>query len=59
VETYGKTPIHAEHPAMKVQSNGVVITEANSPVVSISEGRKTNALLQFNSIQFNFPNMLQ
>ena len=26
VGTYGKIPIHAEHPAMKVESNGVVIT---------------------------------
>ncbi len=45
VGTYGKIPIHAEHPAMKVQSNGVVITEVNSPVVSPSEGSKTNAVL--------------
>ncbi len=30
---------------MKVQSNGVVITEVNSPVVSPSEGSKTNAVL--------------
>ena len=41
VGTYGKIPIHAEHPAM----NGVVITEANSPVVSPSEASKTNAVL--------------
>jgi hypothetical protein len=30
---------------MKVQSNRVVITEANSPVVSPNEGSKTNAVL--------------
>jgi hypothetical protein len=30
---------------MKVQSNGVVITDANSPVVSPNEGSKTNAVL--------------
>ena len=30
---------------MKVQSNGVVITEANSPVVPPNEGSKTNAVL--------------
>ena len=45
VGTYGKIPIHAEHPAMNVESNGVVITEANSPVVSPSEASKTNAVL--------------
>jgi hypothetical protein len=36
VGAYGKIPIHAEHPAMKVRSNGVLIREANSPVVSTS-----------------------
>jgi hypothetical protein len=45
VRTYGKIQIHAEHPAMKVRSNGVVITEANSPFVSANEGSKTNAVL--------------
>jgi hypothetical protein len=45
VGTYAKIPIHAEHPAMKVRSNGVLITEANSPVVSTNEGSKTSAVL--------------
>ena len=45
VGTYGKNPIHAEHPAMNVESNGVVMTEANSPVVSPSEASKSNAVL--------------
>jgi hypothetical protein len=45
VGTYGKIPTHSEHPAMKVQSNRVVITEANSPVVSPNEGSKTNVVL--------------
>ena len=45
VGTYRKIPINAEHPAMNVESNGVVITEANSPVVSPSEASKTNAVL--------------
>jgi hypothetical protein len=30
---------------MKVRSNGVLITEANSPVVSTNEGSKTSAVL--------------
>ena len=45
VGTNGKIPIHAEHPAMKVRSNGVLITEANSRVVSTNEGSKTSAVL--------------
>jgi hypothetical protein len=45
VGTYGKISIHAEHPAMKVRSNGVLITEANSPVVSPNKGSKTSAVL--------------
>jgi hypothetical protein len=43
--TYGKIPIHAEHLAMKVRSNGVLITEASSPVVSTNEGSKASAVL--------------
>jgi hypothetical protein len=42
---YGKIPIHTEHPAMKVRSNGVLITQANSPVVSTNEESKTSAVL--------------
>jgi hypothetical protein len=45
VGTNGKIPINAEHPAMKVRSNGVLITEANSRVVFTNEGRKTRAVL--------------
>jgi hypothetical protein len=44
--TYGKIPIHAEHPAMKVRSNGVLITEANSPVVFPNEGSKTKVSIK-------------
>ena len=45
VGTYGKIPIHSEHPAMMVRSNGVLITEASSPVVSTNEGSKASAVL--------------
>ena len=45
VGPYGNTPIHAEHPAIKVQSNGIVITEADSPVVPPKNSSWINAVL--------------
>ena len=42
---YGKTPIHAEHPAIKAQSNGIVITQADSPVVPPQDAGRINAVL--------------
>ena len=45
VGPYGKTPIHVEHPAIKAQSNGIVITQADSPVVPPQDSSRINVVL--------------
>ncbi len=45
VGTYGKCPIQSEHPANKVQSNGVVITETDSSVILPNDSSSTGAVL--------------
>ena len=45
VGTHGKTLIHAEHPAVRVQSNGVVTTTVNTPDSSPNDSRKEGVVL--------------
>ena len=45
VGTHGKTLIHAEHPAVRVQSNGVVTTTVNTPDSSPNNSRKEGVVL--------------
>ena len=45
VGTYGKTPIHANHSAMRAQSNGVVITEEQPPIFSPTDSSINSAIL--------------